>query len=637
MRILGRLAAEDPAQLAISCAGETITRAELAARSNRLARAFETLGVRYGDFVTIGLPNSIDFFVTVLACWKLGAVPQPLSPRLPAAERAAIVELADSALVVGADPADHPGRTCVAADFQPDPVLADGPLPEVVSPAWKASTSGGSTGRPKLIVAGAAAKGTPALAAAIARMRSADSQLVAGPLYHNSPLTASITGLLVGQHLVLLPRFDAHRALTAIAEHRIGWVQLVPTMMLRMLRLIEESPGAYDLSSLRALWHGASACPPWLKEAWITLLGAEKVFEMYGGTESQAATLITGPEWLTHRGSVGRAALGEIVVLDADGKKAPAGEIGEIYLRGPAGAPPSYHYLGAEARKRDDWESLGDLGWLDAEGYLYLSDRRTDLIIAGGANIYPAEVEAALDAHPLVLSSVVVGLPDTDLGQRVHALVQARPGLTVDDLLQHLGEHLVRYKVPRSVEFIDEPLRDDAGKVRRGEMRDAAIARMTNVLGEQMLGIQEISDRLEIQELIVAYATAIDSRDYDALDEVFEDGAPIDYRAFGGIATTFPEVKEWLRQSMAQYPAFQHLMVNPQIRVDGDRATGRVMCLNSMALPVGAGSGEPPVALLGMWYTDEYVRTPRGWRISRRGQQRSWVQGLDLPTAPTLI
>ncbi|MCK2238949.1 MULTISPECIES: AMP-binding protein [unclassified Crossiella] len=483
VRILGRLAADAPHQLAISCAGETITRAELAARSNRLARAFATLGAGYGDFVTIGLPNSIDFFVTVLACWKLGAVPQPISARLPAAERAAIVDLADSALVIGADPAEHPGRTCVAADFQPDPALADGPLPEVVSPSWKAQTSGGSTGRPKLIVAGAAAEGTPELAAAVARMRPTDSQLVAGPLHHNSPFTAAFTGLLVGQHLVLLPRFDAGRALAAIAGHRVGWVQLVPTMMLRMLRLIEESPGTYDVSSLHALWHGASACPPWLKEAWITLLGADKVFEMYGGTESQAATLITGEEWLTHRGSVGRAALGEIVVLDAEGERAPTGEVGEIYLRGPAGAPPSYRYIGAEAKKRDDWESLGDLGWLDAEGYLYLSGRRTDLIIAGGANIYPAEVEAAIDAHPLVLSSVVVGLPDDDLGERVHALVQAKPGLTVDDLIEHLGARLVRYKVPRSVEFIDEPLRDDAGKVRHGAMREAAIARMTNVLG----------------------------------------------------------------------------------------------------------------------------------------------------------
>ncbi|MFD9890853.1 AMP-binding protein [Amycolatopsis sp. NPDC059027] len=478
VRILARLAGEAPRQPAISCDGEMITRDELETRSNRLARAFGNLGVGYGDFVTIGLPNSIGFYLAVLACWKLGAIPQPISPRLPAAERRAIVDLADSALVVGADPVDHPGRTCVAADFQPDPVLDDGMLPEVVSLAWKASTSGGSTGRPKLIVSGNAAEGAPALAGAVARMRPDDSQLVAGPLYHNSPLTASLTGLLVGQHLVVLSEFDADGALKAIAGHRVGWVQLVPTMMLRMLRLIEESPDSYDVSSLRTLWHTASACPPWLKEAWIDLLGADRIFEMYGGTESQAATIITGPEWLEHRGSVGKPALGEMVVLDTDGKRAPVGEVGEIYLRRPSGAPPTYRYIGAEAKEREGWESLGDLGWMDADGYLYLSDRRTDLIVAGGANIYPAEVEAAIDAHPLVLSSVVVGLPDEDLGQRVHALVQAKPGLTAEELLAHLGERLVRYKVPRSMEFLDEPLRDDAGKVRRGAMRDAAIERM---------------------------------------------------------------------------------------------------------------------------------------------------------------
>ncbi|GAA0636343.1 AMP-binding protein [Kutzneria viridogrisea] len=480
VRILGRLAAKAPRQPAISCDGETITRGELEARSNRLARAFGNLGVGYGDFVTIGLPNSIDFYVTVLACWKLGVVPQPISPRLPATERQAIVELANSALVVGADPIDHPDRTCIAVGFQPDPALDDGPLPEVVSPAWKAPTSGGSTGRPKLIVAGAAAEGAPELAGAVARMRPDDSQLVAGPLYHNAPLTVSLTGLLLGQHLVVLPRFDAKRALEAIAEHRVGWVQLVPTMMLRMLRLIEESPHTYDVSSLRVLWHTASPCPPWLKEAWINLLGADKIFEMYSGTESQAATIITGPEWLEHRGSVGKPALGEMAVFDADGNRAPTGEIGEIYMRRPSGTPATYRYIGAEAKQRDGWESLGDLGWIDADGYLYISDRRTDLIVAGGANIYPAEVEAAIDAHPLVLSSVVVGLPDEDLGQRVHALVQGKPGLTADDLLAHLDERLVRYKVPRSVEFIDKPLRDDNGKVRRSAMRDAAIERMSH-------------------------------------------------------------------------------------------------------------------------------------------------------------
>jgi bile acid-coenzyme A ligase len=165
-------------------------------------------------------------------------------------------------------------------------------------------------------------------------------------------------------------------------------------------------------------------------------------------------------------------------VLDAEGNPAPPGEVGEIYMRPFDGMSPTYHYIGAEPRALDGWESLGDLGWMDEEGYVYLSDRRTDLILAGGANVYPAEVEAAIDEHPHVLSSLVVGIPDDDLGQRVHAIVQPDGEVTVDDLLAHLQERLVRYKIPRSFEFVDEPLRDDAGKARRTAVRDAAIQRL---------------------------------------------------------------------------------------------------------------------------------------------------------------
>jgi bile acid-coenzyme A ligase len=167
-----------------------------------------------------------------------------------------------------------------------------------------------------------------------------------------------------------------------------------------------------------------------------------------------------------------------MIVLDADGKPAAAGEIGEIFMRRPEGTPPTYRYIGAEAREIDGWETLGDLGWMDEEGFLYLSDRRTDLILSGGAYIYPAEVEAALDTHPRVVCSVVVGIPDADLGQRVHALVQASGDLTEDELRTHLAERLVRYKIPRSFEFVQGPLRDDAGKVRRTQLRDAAASRL---------------------------------------------------------------------------------------------------------------------------------------------------------------
>jgi bile acid-coenzyme A ligase len=480
VRTLSALADEHADRIAITCGSSTITRRQLESGANRLARSYVALGVGVGDFVTIGLPNGIEFFSAVIACWKVGAVPQPISPRMPLLERQAIVELADAALVLGADPADHPSRSCLPGNFVPDASFDDGPLPEVVSPAWKAPTSGGSTGRPKLIVSGGGAAGDPSALGGLARMRSSETQLVPGPLYHNAPLTNALTGLMLNHHLVVLPRFDAREALQAISDYAVSFVQVVPTMMLRMLRVLEEEPGAYDISSLRVLWHMASPCPEWLKQAWIDRIGAAKVMELYGGTELQAITVISGDEWLEHRGSVGRPAFGQMMIQDTVGKPAPVGEVGEIFMRRDAGARPTYTYIGAEARQRDGWESLGDLGWMDQDGYVYISDRRADLILSGGANVYPAEVEAAIDAHPKVLSSVVVGLPDDDLGQRVHAFVQVSSQAQVSavEIIEHVATRLVRYKVPRSVEFIDEPLRDDAGKVRRSAMRDEATARL---------------------------------------------------------------------------------------------------------------------------------------------------------------
>jgi bile acid-coenzyme A ligase len=228
----------------------------------------------------------------------------------------------------------------------------------------------------------------------------------------------------------------------------------------------------YDLSSLRVVWHLAEPCPPWLKEAWIEWLGADRIFELYAGTEAQAATVITGSEWLEHRGSVGRTFTGSICITDVDGNEVPAGVEGEVWMKSDL-ENPSYRYIGAEARMRDGgWESLGDMGWLDEEGFLYLGDRTTDMILTGGANVYPAEVEAVIAEHPAVRSCAVIGLPDDDLGSIVHAIVEADPDeLRVDDLLTFVRERLVRYKVPRTVEVVTEPLRDDAGKLRRSALR----------------------------------------------------------------------------------------------------------------------------------------------------------------------
>jgi bile acid-coenzyme A ligase len=250
-------------------------------------------------------------------------------------------------------------------------------------------------------------------------------------------------------------------------------------MMHRIWRLPEAERLSFDISSLEMVCHIAAACPVWLKEKWIEWLGPDRVWEVYSGTEALASTTISGREWLAHKGSVGRLSPGsDIRVLDADGQPTPTGEIGEIYFLPAGGKGATYHYLGAEPRARGDWETFGDLGRIDADGYLYLADRRTDLVISGGANIYPAEVEAALDAYPGVLASVVVGLPDEDMGQTVHAIIEVAegaPALNLDALRGFLAERLAPYKLPRSFETTTERLRDDAGKTRRSALRDARI------------------------------------------------------------------------------------------------------------------------------------------------------------------
>jgi bile acid-coenzyme A ligase len=476
-RAIAMLAEEDPDRPALTGwepdgSIRSVTRGELERRTNRMARAWTDLGVGEGDPVTIALPNSVGFFEAAVAAWKLGAVPQPLSSRLPDRERQAIVELADSRVVVGADPATHPDRRVLPVGWEADPSYDDGPLPDRVSPSMRAMTSGGSTGRPKLIVS--AQEGTISLDNSDRISNTPDGcHLVVGPLYHNGPFSLSTTGLLTGCHLVIMPRFDPEATLRAVEDYRVTFLFVVPTMMLRIWRLGEEVRNRYDLSSLETVWHFAAPCPAWLKADWIEWLGAERIYELYAGTELQAMTVIRGDEWLEHRGSVGKPTLGEMKVVDPDtGEDLPPGEIGEIYLRRDPEGTPAYHYVGSDARTLPGhWESLGDIGSIDADGYVYLSDRRADMILVGGANVYPAEIEAALMEHEHVLSAAAIGLPDDDLGNRVHVIVQVTAPVAEDELTGFLAERLAHYKLPRSFEFTDQPVRDDAGKVRRSALR----------------------------------------------------------------------------------------------------------------------------------------------------------------------
>ncbi|WP_314963588.1 AMP-binding protein [Bradyrhizobium cosmicum] len=475
---LSRRARAAPYGRALSCGETTLTWGQLEARTNRIARALEGLGVKLGDLVTIGLPNGINFIEACWGIWKLGATPQPVSFRLPSAELQAVVDLADPPVVI-AMPGLETNRRRVAVEDLLALSADDRAIEPRVAPVLMAPTSGGSTGRPKLILSG-----LPGVTLAEPngpgtwRLGLGETALIPAPLYHGGVFVCALDAMVRGAHLVLMSRFEAEGVLSEIERRKASWVYLVPTMMSRIWRLPEEVRARYDISSLKTLWHFAAPCPPWLKEAFINWLGPEVIMEIYGGTEAQAWTIITGSEWLDHRGSVGRVYGGEMKAFDADGNELPPGDVGEIYMRRPEGSPPSYTYRGATARTLPaGWESLGDIGYFDTDSYLYLADRRTDMILVGGSNIYPAEVEAAIEEHPLVISSAVVGLPHDDMGSSIHAIVQARAGLTEDELLAHVAERLVTYKLPRTIEFVAEPLRDEAGKLRRTQLRDERVAR----------------------------------------------------------------------------------------------------------------------------------------------------------------
>ncbi|QNI05287.1 AMP-binding protein [Mycobacterium kubicae] len=473
---LSALAQSDPRAPALTCDGRTFTRGELDRSTNRLAHAYAEHGVSTGSYVSIVLPNSIEWVQAVLACWKLGAVPQPLSPRLPDAEFEGLLALRPRALLVGRS---SPGIPSVPSGFTPAETVSDAALPEAVSPSWKSLASGGSTGRPKLIEAGGDSR-VPAAMGYVMGAQDGDTTLLPVPLSHNTGFTTATIALLMGHHLVLMPRFDAPEFLRLVTEHRVSFLILVPTIMQRLLPVYHADPNSYDLSSIRRLWHVGAPCPPAVKRAWIDLLGPDVLWELYGGTELQAMTFISGTQWLAHPGSVGQVVTGEMKVLDDDGNPCPPGVEGEIYMRPAPGSDPTYRYIGATAKSRDGWDSLGDLGWFDADGFLYLSDRRVDMFTVGGRNVYPAEIENALSAHRDVLSCLVVGVPDEDLGQVPYALVHTVAGAALDEagVQELVRSRLAAYKVPRTVEFVDSPLRDDAGKARRSAVRDEVVARL---------------------------------------------------------------------------------------------------------------------------------------------------------------
>ena len=465
--------------IAIAHGGDTLTWEQLERGANRRARAFAAKGVKPGDFVAIGLPNGNAFFETSFAVWKCGATPTSLSWRLPRGEAAAVLDILRPSLVVGGE-TDWNAPVSLPSDFKPDG-FSDEPITAPVARYWKAMTSGGSTGRPKVILDHQPAVSDTSAEPPLGIPRGA-SVLNPGPLYHNAPFILSHYALFAGGRLTGMVKFDAEEALRLIEAHCVQWVNFVPTMMHRIWSLPDAVRNSYDLSSLKIVFHMAAPMPPWLKEKWIAWLGPEKIYELYGGTERQGRCVISGIEWLHHKGSVGRIDdTCKLRIIGPDGNDVAPGESGEIFFLPNEGAGCTYHYLGAEPKRRPDgWESLGDIGKLDAEGYLYLGDRLADMVLRGGANIYPAEVEAAVTAHPDVRSCVVVGLPDPEFGQRVHAILELDAATdaqaVVDSMAEFLSDRLSRYKHPESYEALSVGLREDSGKVRRTLLRDERAA-----------------------------------------------------------------------------------------------------------------------------------------------------------------
>lgn len=441
-------------------------------RSNQIARFLADYGVNDQSHVVIGYPNCPEHYLVSLAVWKLGALAIPLRSKQPRHERDQILEIADPQVIL-AD-WDEPNYSVLPLSGleKADDYSAD-PLPDIIAQPGKAIASGGSTGRSKLIVApGPWAGEDESPIWEYMGFLPSMVHLVGGPLYHNAPYLFSHRGFFQGHTLILMARFDAALAVDLIEKYRVQFAYMAPIMMSRIAKLPDIE--MRDLSSMHTLLHTAAPCPPWLKRAWINLIGGESVQELFAATEAVGVVTIRGDEWLEHEGSVGRPVPNcEMRILDPEGKECPIGEVGEIFMRWTdPDREPSYSYIGSDPAKMDNdgFSSVGDLGWVDEDGYLFVADRRVDMIISGGANVFPAEVEAVLTEHEAIADVAVIGLPDEEWGKRVHAAIQFKDDIEpveISVLDNYCRERLMTYKVPKSYDFVEQLPRNSAGKLRR--------------------------------------------------------------------------------------------------------------------------------------------------------------------------
>lgn len=468
-----------PDRPAFTIAGLTYNFGRFDALSNQRARDLIAQGIRSGDRVILSMTNRVEYLQCAFALWKIGATPCPVSHRLTADEFQTILALSDARCVIGTGHLPVSPTLLYDIELPLDPAISDAPHPPIIAQPGKIATSGGSTGRPKLIVDPLPSTWGPDKEGC--RRGPRLTLLNPGPLYHSAPFNTTSMALAQGTHIVCMDRFDPHIWLRLVADRQVDYAYMVPTMMTRIAKLPAAETAAADMSSIQTLLHMAAPCPPAIKRWWIDRIGPDRVWEVYGGTERIGVTTIGGADWLTHPGSVGTAPIGqEIIITDESGTALPIGAIGEIRFRKVGGVGNSYGYIGSDSRILADTDSFGDMGWLDKDGYLYIADRRTDMILVGAVNVYPAEIEAVVETLPQVLGCAVIGLPDTDLGNKLHTIVEFAPNIPLpdeSDFLTLLKDRLVGLKRIRSVEFTQEAIRDDAGKVRRSALRAARVAR----------------------------------------------------------------------------------------------------------------------------------------------------------------
>jgi acyl-CoA synthetase (AMP-forming)/AMP-acid ligase II len=499
---LSELATRHPDKPAVIRAedGTVTTFAELDRRSRQIAQLLAGHGLGPGDHVAVLMDNRPEYLEVLWGCQRRGIYTTPVNWHLTEGEAAYVVNDCEArVLFTSAAVGDLAER--VAAQCAPDLVkvmvggsrdgfldydttvgdCSDEPLADETE-GYYFFYSSGTTGVPKGIEPahdfppfGTGLRIDHVMNLAFGFDDSA-VYLCPAPLYHAAPTGWSMGTIRNGGTVVLMQRFDPVECLRAIEHYRVSHVQFVPTMFVRLLKLPEDERKQYDVSSLRVVVHAAAPCPVDVKEQIIDWFGPV-VLEYYAGSEGAGMTMISSEEWLAHKGSVGRPVAGSVHILDEEGNEVAAGEVGTVYFEGAGG----FRYYKDEAKTASayndkGWTTLGDLGSLDDDGYLYLADRRTDLILTGGVNVYPREVEEALVMHPAIADVAVIGVPDEEMGERVKAVVQLAAGGQPseelrDELVAHCRARLAGFKTPREWEFVNELPRTPAGKLLRRRLR----------------------------------------------------------------------------------------------------------------------------------------------------------------------